>query len=161
MSHRQLLVFFFLLTVQSFSIFGCKNTINLISVSTIWCCPCIQSSLVLLEEGASYDQCVLLANTISLCPASFCTPRPYILSSVFIMNGSQILLKAVLAPVEIITYVFIFIIFNSFIEQVSQYFYLIQYCELCLSNIQLDLLSEQLSSIKISIIKEEASPPPP
>ena len=50
-----------------------KNMINLISVLTIWWCPCVESSLVLLEEGVCYDQCVLLAK---LCPASFCTPRP-------------------------------------------------------------------------------------
>ena len=31
---------------------------------------------MLLEEGACYDQCTLLANSGSLCPASFCTPRP-------------------------------------------------------------------------------------
>ena len=53
-----------------------KNIINLISVLTIWWCPCIESSLVLLEEGVCYDQCILLANSISLYPASFCTPRP-------------------------------------------------------------------------------------
>ena len=38
-----------------------KNIINLISVSTIWWCPCVESSLVLLEEGVCYEQCVLLA----------------------------------------------------------------------------------------------------
>ena len=38
-----------------------KNTISLISVLTIWWCPCVESSLVLLEEGVCYDQCVLLA----------------------------------------------------------------------------------------------------
>ena len=38
-----------------------KNIISLISVLTIWWCPCIESSLVLLEEGVCYDQCVLLA----------------------------------------------------------------------------------------------------
>ena len=38
-----------------------KNIINLISVLTIWLCPCVESSLVLLEEGVCYDQCVLLA----------------------------------------------------------------------------------------------------
>ena len=53
-----------------------KNIINLILVLTIWWYPCVESSLVLLEEGVCYDQCVLLANSISLCPASFCTPRP-------------------------------------------------------------------------------------
>ena len=52
-----------------------KDIINLISVFTIWWCPCVESSLVLLEEGVCYDQCVLLA-ILSLCPASFCTPRP-------------------------------------------------------------------------------------
>ena len=39
-----------------------KNIINLISVLTIWWCPCVESSLMLLEEGVSYDQCILLAN---------------------------------------------------------------------------------------------------
>ena len=52
-----------------------KDTINLISVLTIWWWPCVESSLVLLEEGVCYDQCVLWQNSISLCPASFCTPR--------------------------------------------------------------------------------------
>ena len=53
-----------------------KNIISLILVLTIWWCPCVESSLVLLKEGICYDQCVLLANSVSLCPASFCTPRP-------------------------------------------------------------------------------------
>ena len=38
-----------------------KNTISLILVLTIWWCPCVELSLVLLEEGVCYDQCVLLA----------------------------------------------------------------------------------------------------
>ena len=37
-----------------------KNIINLILVLTIWWCPCVESSLVLLEEGVCYDQHVLL-----------------------------------------------------------------------------------------------------
>ena len=37
-----------------------KNIINLISVLTIWWCQCVESSLVLLERGVFYDQCVLL-----------------------------------------------------------------------------------------------------
>ena len=53
-----------------------KNIINLISVLTIWWCPCVESSLVLLEEGVCYDQCVLLAKLFSLCYASFRAPRP-------------------------------------------------------------------------------------
>ena len=32
-----------------------KNIINLISVLTIWLCPCVESSLVLLGEGVFYD----------------------------------------------------------------------------------------------------------
>ena len=35
-----------------------KNIINLISVLTIWWCPCVESSLVLLKESVCYDQCV-------------------------------------------------------------------------------------------------------
>ena len=38
-----------------------KNIINLILVSTIWWCPCVESSLVLLEEGVCYDQWILSA----------------------------------------------------------------------------------------------------
>ena len=38
-----------------------KNMINLILVLTIWWCPCVESSLVLLTEGVCYDQCILLA----------------------------------------------------------------------------------------------------
>ena len=38
-----------------------KNIINLISVLTIWWCPCVESSLVLLEEGVCYAQCIFLA----------------------------------------------------------------------------------------------------
>jgi len=38
-----------------------KNIVNLTLVLTIWWCPCVESSLVLLEEGVCYDQCVLLA----------------------------------------------------------------------------------------------------
>ena len=53
-----------------------KNIINLISVLTIWWCPCVESSLVLLEEGVCYDSAFSQQNSISLCPASFCTPRP-------------------------------------------------------------------------------------
>ena len=38
-----------------------KNIINLILMLTVWWCPCVESSLALLEEGVCYDQCVLLA----------------------------------------------------------------------------------------------------
>ena len=42
-----------------------KNIISLISVLTIWWCPCVESSLVLLEEGVCYDQGVLLAKLLA------------------------------------------------------------------------------------------------
>ena len=42
-----------------------KNIINLILVLTIWWFPCIASSLVLLEEGVCYDQCVLLEKLLA------------------------------------------------------------------------------------------------
>ena len=35
-----------------------KNIINLISVLTIWWPLCVESSLVLLEDGVCYDQCI-------------------------------------------------------------------------------------------------------
>ena len=38
-----------------------KNIINLNSVLAIWWCLCVESFLVLLEEGVCYDQCILLA----------------------------------------------------------------------------------------------------
>ena len=38
-----------------------KNIINLIWVLTIWWRPCVELSLVLLEDGVCCDQCVLLA----------------------------------------------------------------------------------------------------
>ena len=45
-----------------------KNIISLISVLNIWWGPCVESSLVLLEDGVCYDQCVLLEK--------LCNPLP-------------------------------------------------------------------------------------
>ena len=53
-----------------------KIKYNLISVLIIWWCPCVESSLVLLKESVCYGQYILLQNSVSLSPASFCTPRP-------------------------------------------------------------------------------------
>jgi len=53
-----------------------KNIIIMISVLTIWWCPCVESSLVLLEEGVGYNKCVSWQNSDSVCLASFCTSRP-------------------------------------------------------------------------------------
>ena len=41
-----------------------KNITNLISLLTIWWCPCVESSLVLLEDDVCYDQCVLLISIL-------------------------------------------------------------------------------------------------
>ena len=65
-----------------------KNIINLISLLTIWWCPCVESSLVLLEEGVCYDQCVLLAKLYLPLPCFipyskakfFCYPRCFLTS---------------------------------------------------------------------------------
>ena len=46
---------------RDFLSFAENYTINLISVLTIWWCPYVESSLVLLEKGVCYEQCILLA----------------------------------------------------------------------------------------------------
>ena len=38
-----------------------KNVINMISVLTVWWCPCVESCFVLLVEAVFYDQCFFLA----------------------------------------------------------------------------------------------------
>ena len=43
-----------------------KNIINLISLLTIWWCPCVESSLVLLEEGFAMTSPFSWQNSISL-----------------------------------------------------------------------------------------------
>ena len=46
-----------------------KDKINLVSVVTIWRCPCVELSLVLVEKGVYYDQCILLTK--------LCWPLPW------------------------------------------------------------------------------------
>ena len=67
-----------------------KNIIDLILVLTIWWCPCVESSLVLLEEGVCYDQCILLAKLYEPLPcfilyskAKFACYFRYFLTSYF------------------------------------------------------------------------------
>ena len=72
-SPRQVL---FLLTVKSFSIFGCKNIINVISVLIIWWCPRVESFLELWKRVFAMTNVFSWQNSVSFCPASFCTPRP-------------------------------------------------------------------------------------
>ena len=53
-----------------------ENIISLISVLTIWWCPCVESSPVLLEEGVCCDQCVFLAELYEPLPCFVLYPRP-------------------------------------------------------------------------------------
>ena len=53
-----------------------KNIISLISVLTIWWCPCVESFIVLLEEGVCYDQCILLAKLYLPLPCFILYSRP-------------------------------------------------------------------------------------
>ena len=53
-----------------------KNIINLILVLTVWWCPWVELSLVLLQEGVSLSSAFSCLNSCSLCHASFCTPKP-------------------------------------------------------------------------------------
>ena len=53
-----------------------RNIINLISVLTIWWCPCVESSVVLLKRVFAMPSVLSWLNSVSLCPASFYTPRP-------------------------------------------------------------------------------------
>ena len=48
-----------------------KNIINLISGLTIWWCPCVEPSLVLLEEDVCYDQCILLTKLLAFALVHF------------------------------------------------------------------------------------------
>ena len=70
-------------TVSSWSVFAdciellhlltAKNIINLILELTIWWHPCVQSSLVLLEEGFAMASAFSWQN--SVCLSSFCIPK--------------------------------------------------------------------------------------
>ena len=60
---------------RAFSSLAAKNIITLISVLTIWWCPCVESSLVLLKRVFAMTSAFSWQNSISVCPASFCTPR--------------------------------------------------------------------------------------
>ena len=72
-----------------------ENLVNLILVLTIWWCPCVESSLVLLDEGVCYDQCVLLAILCEPLPcfvlyskAKFACYSWYLLTSYFFIPVS-------------------------------------------------------------------------
>ena len=68
--------FFCWLYRTNFSIFGSNNIINLILVLTIWLCPCVELSQVLLEEDGCQEGCPFSwQNSVKLCCASFCISR--------------------------------------------------------------------------------------
>ena len=52
-----------------------KNRINLILVLTFWWCPCVESSLCCWKRVFAMTNAFSRQNSISLCPASFHTPR--------------------------------------------------------------------------------------
>ena len=51
-----------------------KNIINLISVLTDWWCPCVE--LCCWKSVFAMINVFSWQNSVNLCPASFCTPRP-------------------------------------------------------------------------------------
>ena len=53
-----------------------KNIINLILVLTIWWCPCVEYSIMLLKRVFAKTSSFSWQNSVSICPAPFCTPRP-------------------------------------------------------------------------------------
>ena len=53
-----------------------ENIINLISVLTIWWCPCVDYSFVCWKRVFAMTCVFSWQNSISLCPASLCITRP-------------------------------------------------------------------------------------
>ena len=97
-----------------------KDIISLISVLTIWWCPYVKSSLVLLEEGVYCDQCVFLANLClpfpcfilyskaKICPLLqvsldfyFCNHSPMMKRTSFFLVLVQIVLLVYIEPFNI------------------------------------------------------------
>ena len=54
----------------------CIELLHQSDFSVDWWFPCVESSLVLLERVFAMTSAFSWQNSISLCPASFCTPRP-------------------------------------------------------------------------------------
>ena len=79
MSHSQLLVLF-LLILQSFFIFSCKEYNQYDFGTDHWCCLCVEQSLVgrvcLLRPVLSFEKKKKRKTLASLCSTSFCIPRP-------------------------------------------------------------------------------------
>ena len=58
------------------SVITAKNIINLISVLNTWWCPCVESCVACWKRVFAVTSGFSWQNSISLCPASFCTPGP-------------------------------------------------------------------------------------
>ena len=61
---------------RAFPSSAAKNIINLLLVLTIWWCPCVESSPDCWKRVLAMTSTFSWQNSVSLCPASFCTPRP-------------------------------------------------------------------------------------
>ena len=58
----------------AFPSWATKNIINLISVLTIWWCSCVEAYLGGWKKVFAMTSMFSWENSVSLCPASFCTP---------------------------------------------------------------------------------------
>ena len=61
---------------RAFPSSAAKNIINLILVLTIWWCPCVESSPDCWKRVLAMTSTFSWQNSVSLWPASFCTPKP-------------------------------------------------------------------------------------
>ena len=76
MSHSQLPVLF-LLTIESFSIFGCKEyNQSDFGIDHLVMSMCRVVSCVVGRQLFAMTSACSWQNSVSLCPPSFCTPRP-------------------------------------------------------------------------------------
>ena len=74
-SEPQSALSYFCWLYRAFPSLAAKNIINLILMLTIWWHSCVVFSCVLGRGCLLWPVC-FLGNTVSLCPASFCTWRP-------------------------------------------------------------------------------------
>ena len=84
-----------------------KNIINLISVLTIWWCLCVESSLVLLQEGVFYDHCALGKTLLALALLPFVSQGQTCLSlqvslDILVLHSSPLWWKGHLFLVSVI-----------------------------------------------------------
>ena len=77
---------------RTFPSLAVKKIINMISVLTIWWCPCVELSLVLLKKGVFYDQCSIDRTMSAFAQLHFvlkdqtCLFSEYLLTSYFCIS---------------------------------------------------------------------------